>query len=86
MPIADILICDSARIAAMRCSTRGTILRRILALAFNWSRTPTFCPTAPWRPLVPSLYVGCKGEEVVLVVIYKVTFVMEEEHPSSQFL
>jgi len=35
---------------------------------------------------VSSLYLNCKGEEIVLIVISKVTFVMEEEHPSSQFL
>jgi len=33
-----------------------------------------------------ALYLNCKGEEVVLIVVNKVTFVMEEEHPSSQFL
>jgi len=38
------------------------------------------------RAVAPSLYVGCKGEEVVLVVVNEVTLIMEEEHPSSQFL
>jgi len=37
------------------------------------------------RPL-SSLYVDCEGEKIVLIVINKITLVMEEEHPPSQFL
>ena len=32
-----------------------------------------------------SLYVGCQGKQVVLIVVYEVTLVMEEEHPFVTF-
>jgi hypothetical protein len=72
----------------------GTDRRKAGNITFGWvsvlglhSSTLRACNSLTLaRPAASSLYVGCQGEEIVLIVVYKVTFVMEEEHPSSQFL
>ncbi len=87
MPIADILICVVPSYGSVpRCPTYGTVPWRFPALGFDWRGPPACGSIRLGRPVVSSLYLNCKGEEIVLIVISKVTFVMEEEHPSSQFL
>ncbi len=87
MPIADILICVVPSFGTVpRCATCGTAPWWIPALGFDWRGPPACGSIMLGRPVVSPLYLNCKGEEIVLIVISKVTFVMEEEHPSSQFL
>jgi len=38
------------------------------------------------RTTAPTLYLGCKGKQIVLIVINEVTFVIEEKHPAISFL
>ena len=65
----------------------GTAPYVISSVGFDWSGPPASPLMLQFgQPAASSLYVEGKGEEIVLIVVNEVTFIVEEEHPSSQFL